>query len=40
VETESGECFELYCDRGTKLGAPKHWVLQAALDMDERNPIN
>lgn len=40
VETESGECFELYCDRGTKLGAPKHWVLQAALDADERNPIN
>ncbi len=35
VRTDSGEWFELYCDRGTKLGAAKHWVLHAALDADE-----
>ena len=35
VRTESGERFELTCDRGTKLGAPKHWVLQAMLESDE-----
>jgi poly(3-hydroxybutyrate) depolymerase len=31
VRTESGECFELYCDRGTKLGAMKRWVLRASI---------
>jgi hypothetical protein len=37
VETDFGECFELYCDRGTKLGAAKHWILHAVLIENERN---
>jgi hypothetical protein len=38
IRTESGECFELYCDRGTKLGAPKHWVLAAVMERDGERP--
>jgi hypothetical protein len=34
VRTESGECCELYCDRGTKLGVQKHWILQTILEKD------
>ncbi len=31
IRTETDECFELTCDRGTKLGAPQHWTLQTVL---------
>jgi hypothetical protein len=31
VLTPSGRSFELYCDRGTKLGAKKTWVLSKEL---------
>jgi hypothetical protein len=34
VRTGSGECFELYCDRGTKLGAKKQWILQTILEKE------
>jgi hypothetical protein len=27
VLTETGRCFELYCDRGTRLESPKSWIL-------------
>lgn len=27
VQTDSGACFELYCERGTKLESKKRWVL-------------
>jgi hypothetical protein len=32
VRTETNETFELSCDRGTKLDAPRHWILQTVLD--------
>jgi hypothetical protein len=31
VSTPSGRCFELYCDRGTKLGSRKQWVLSREI---------
>jgi hypothetical protein len=31
VSTQSGRSFELYCDRGTKLGSRKTWVLSKEL---------
>jgi hypothetical protein len=37
VRAESGDCFELTCDRGTKLGALKIWTLQAVLEMDSES---
>lgn len=27
ILTETGQCFELYCDRGTRLETPKEWIL-------------
>jgi hypothetical protein len=27
ILTESGQCFELYCDRGTRLESSKEWIL-------------
>jgi len=27
VQTESGQCFELYCERGTKRDSAKRWIL-------------
>jgi hypothetical protein len=27
VIVDTGQCFELYCDRGTRLESPKSWVL-------------
>ena len=35
VATETGETFELYCDRGTRLGVRKTWVLVRELEGDE-----
>jgi hypothetical protein len=35
VRTETGGCYELYCDRGTKLVSPKHWVLQSVLEEEK-----
>lgn len=34
VITETGEYFEMYCDRGTRLGAPKVWVLLRELEQE------
>lgn len=35
ILVDSGQCFELYCDRGTRLGSPKQWVLvREILDRD------
>ena len=31
VITDTGQYFEIYCDRGTRLGAPKTWVLVREL---------
>ena len=31
VLTRSGRCFELYCDRGTKLDSIRHWVLSREI---------
>jgi hypothetical protein len=31
VQTRSGRSFELYCDRGTKLGSKKVWVISREL---------
>ena len=39
VRTESGECYELYCDRGTKLVSPKHWVLQSVVEENEEKKV-
>jgi hypothetical protein len=36
IRTETNECFELSCDRGTKLDAPRHWILQTVLDDSSR----
>ena len=38
VRTESGGCFELYCDRGTKLNARKHWILMKILESNDVPP--
>ena len=27
IIVDTGQCFELYCDRGTRLESPKNWVL-------------
>lgn len=32
VRTDSGLCFELYCERGTKLDSAKRWVLLSQLE--------
>jgi hypothetical protein len=37
VRAESGDYFELTCDRGTKLGAPKIWTLQAVLEPEKES---
>lgn len=34
VVTETGEYFEMYCDRGTKLSAVRTWVLLRELEED------
>jgi hypothetical protein len=35
VRTDSGATFEIYCDRGTKLAAGKHWVMASELGQGE-----
>ena len=27
ILTKNGQCFDLYCDRGTRLDSPKEWIL-------------
>jgi hypothetical protein len=27
VKTDANEVFKIYCDRGTKIGAPREWIL-------------
>ena len=35
IVVNTGQCFELYCDRGTRLESPKQWVLvREILDRD------
>jgi hypothetical protein len=36
IVTTTGDIFELYCDRGIHLDAPKHWILTRKLD-DEKS---
>lgn len=32
VRTDSGSCFELYCERGTRLESTKRWVLLSQIE--------
>ncbi len=35
IIVDTGQCFELYCDRGTSLKSPKSWVLIREIIDDE-----